>query len=55
MKKNKKTIAFFNGFYIPHLGGVERYTNKLSERLKENYNIIVITTNDSNTKNYLME
>ena len=52
MKKNKKTIAFFNGFYIPHLGGVERYTNKLSERLKENYNIIVITTNDSNTKNY---
>lgn len=52
MKKNKKTIAFFNGFYIPHLGGVERYTNKLSERLKENYNIIVVTTNDSNTKNY---
>ncbi len=51
MKKNKKTIAFFNGFYIPHLGGVERYTSKLSEQLKENYNIIVVTTNDSNTKN----
>lgn len=51
MKKNKKTIAFFNGFYIPHLGGVERYTSKLSEQLKEKYNIIVITTNDSNTKN----
>ena len=51
MKKNKKTIAFFNGFYIPHLGGVERYTSNLSEQLKENYNIIVVTTNDSNTKN----
>ena len=51
MKKNKKTIAFFNGFYIPHLGGVERYTSKLSEQLKENYNIIIVTTNDSNTKN----
>lgn len=50
MKKNKKTIAFFNGFYLPHLGGVERYTNKLSEQLKEKYNIIVVTTNDSNTK-----
>ena len=32
MKRNKKTIVFFNGFYIPHLGGVERYTNKLSEQ-----------------------
>lgn len=50
MKKNKKTIAFFNGFYIPHLGGVERYTSKLSEQLKSKYNIIVITSNDSNTK-----
>lgn len=48
----KKTVAFFNGFYIPHLGGVERYTNKLSEKLKEKYNIIIVTTNDSNTKNY---
>ena len=50
--KRKKTIAFFNGFYIPHLGGVERYTNKLSEQLQKKYNIIIVTTNDSNTKNY---
>ena len=50
MKKNKKTIVFFNGFYIPHLGGVERYTSKLSEQLKKKYNIIVVTSNDSDTK-----
>lgn len=50
MKKTKKTIAFFNGFYIPHLGGVERYTSKLSEQLQKEYNIIVVTTNDSDSK-----
>ena len=42
MKKNKKTIAFFNGFYIPHLGGVERYTSKVVEILKKKYNIIIV-------------
>lgn len=51
MKKNKKTIVFFNGFYIPHLGGVERYTSKLVEELKKNYNIIIVTTNDNDYKN----
>ena len=48
MKKTKKTIAFFNGFFIPHLGGVERYTSKVIEILKKDYNIIIITTNDNN-------
>ena len=51
MKKNKKTVAFFNGFYIPHLGGVERYTSKVIEQLQNEYNVIVITTNDSNYAN----
>lgn len=54
MKKNK-TIAIFNAFYLPHLGGVERYTNKIVEILKENYNIIIVATNDDNTKNYIKE
>lgn len=54
MKKNK-TIAFFNAFYLPHLGGVERYTNKIVEKLKKNYNIIIVTTNDDNTYNYSKE
>ncbi len=47
MEKNKKCIAFFNGFYIPHLGGVERYTSKVIEQLQKDYNIIVVTTNDN--------
>ena len=51
MKKSKKTIAFFNGFYIPHLGGVERYTSKVVEILKKDYNIIIVTTNDNNYPN----
>lgn len=52
MKKNRKTIAFFNGFYIPHLGGVERYTSKIIEQLQKDYNIIVVTTNDNNYDSY---
>ena len=51
MKKNKKTIVFFNGFYIPHLGGVERYTSKIIEQLQKEYNVIVVTTNDNNYVN----
>lgn len=41
----EKKIVFFNGFYLPHLGGVERYTNKLCEELKKYYKIIIVTTN----------
>lgn len=47
MAKNK-TIAFFNGVYLPHLGGVERYTFELANRLKEDYNVVVITSNTDN-------
>lgn len=52
MKLNRKTIVFFNGFYIPHLGGVERYTSKLVEQLKKYYNIIIVTSNDNNYEKY---
>lgn len=48
----KKTIAFFNAFYIPHLGGVEKYTNKIVEELKKDFNIIIVTTNDNNHLSY---
>lgn len=52
MKKDrKKTIAIFNGFYLPHLGGVERYTSKLIEQLTD-YNIIIVTTNNDNYSDY---
>ena len=40
-----KTIAFFNGYYLPHLGGVETYTEKLATELKKmGYRIVVVTS-----------
>ncbi|MBR1801615.1 glycosyltransferase family 4 protein [Candidatus Saccharibacteria bacterium] len=48
MTKNKKTIVFFNGVYLPHLGGVERYTFELANRLKDAYNIYIVTSNTEN-------
>ena len=30
-----KTIAIFSGYYLPHVGGVERYTHNLSKKLSE--------------------
>lgn len=40
-----KTIAIFSGYYLPHLGGVERYTYNLSKKLKEmGYKIIIVTS-----------
>lgn len=50
--KNKPTIVIFNGFYLPHLGGVERYTSNLVEKLKKYYHIIIVTSNDSSLKEY---
>ena len=48
----EKKIVFFNGFYLPHLGGVERYTNKLCEQLKKYYKIIIVTTNHNKNKEH---
>lgn len=40
-----KTIAIFSGYYLPHLGGVERYTYNLAKKLKNlGYKIIIITS-----------
>lgn len=40
-----KKIAIFTGYYLPHLGGVERYTHNLVKQLKKmGYETIIITT-----------
>ena len=40
-----QTIAIFSGYYLPHLGGVERYTYNLALKLKKmGYKIIIITS-----------
>lgn len=47
MTKRPK-IAIFAGYFAPHMGGVERYTEKLSGALaKLGYEVIVVTSNDS--------
>ena len=48
----KKHIVFFNGFYLPHLGGVERYTSNLVNKLKKYYNITIVTTGKSSEKSF---
>ena len=40
-----KTIALFSGYYLPHIGGVERYTYNLAQQFKMmGYRVIVVTT-----------
>lgn len=48
-----KTIGIFTGYFIPHLGGVERYVDKLSGALQRiGYRVVVITTSDGTQKEY---
>ncbi len=43
-----KTIAIFSGYYLPHLGGVERYTYNLAKRLTHMGNKVIIITSQYN-------
>ncbi|MBD5854211.1 glycosyltransferase family 4 protein [Lactococcus lactis] len=41
----KKTIAIFSGFYLPFLGGIERYTYNIVQKFVERgYNVVIVTT-----------
>ena len=41
-----KKIAIFSGYHLPHLGGIERYTKNLSDKLVENgYQVSIISSN----------
>lgn len=49
----QKKIILFSGFYLPFLGGIERYTNKLSmELIKLGYKPIIVTTNHASLPSY---
>ena len=49
-----KTIAIFSGYVLPHLGGVERYTDNLTrEFINKGYKVIVVTSNYLNEKDYV--
>lgn len=44
-----KKIAIFTGYFLPHLGGVERYTDKLCVELHRlGYETVIVTTNHDN-------
>ena len=51
MAKNK-TVLLFSGFYIPHLGGVERYTEGFAKELAKDHKVIIITSNVPQAKNH---
>jgi glycosyltransferase involved in cell wall biosynthesis len=49
----KKKIGIFTAYYIPHLGGVERYVDKLSAALvKLDYEVVIVTSNHDELKSY---
>lgn len=51
-----KTIAIFSGYHLPHLGGIERYTDNLSKELvKKGYKVIIISSDFQFDKNYESE
>lgn len=53
MPRISKKIGIFVGYFVPHVGGVERYTDKLSTALKKlGYEIVIVTFNDNNSKEY---
>ena len=51
-----KTIAIFSGYHLPHLGGIERYTDNLSKELvKLGYKVIIISSDYQFDGNYKKE
>lgn len=53
----KKKIIIFTGYYIPHLGGVERYVDKLSEELSSiGHEVVIVTSlHDNSLKDVSVE
>ena len=51
-----KTIAIFSGYHLPHLGGIERYTDNLSKELvKKGYKVIIISSDYQFDREYIKE
>lgn len=48
-KASLGTIAFFSGFSLPHIGGVETYTRRLAaELVRRGYRVLVVSFNYNN-------
>lgn len=47
-------IAIFSGYFPPHLGGVERYSDKLADALQVlGHEVVIVTSNDSDEANHV--
>ena len=47
--KKKKEIIIFSGYFLPFLGGIERYTDMLSKNLiDQNCNVTIVSSNYNN-------
>ena len=50
--KRSKNIIIFSGYHLPHLGGIERYTDNLSLELKKDgWNVTIVSSNYDNFEN----
>lgn len=47
MEKSMRKICIFSAQYLPHMGGVERYTYNLAKKLKENGDQVVVVTSNT--------
>lgn len=46
----KKAFCIFSAQYLPHMGGVENYTDNLSKKLAERgYRVVIVTLNNTNS------
>lgn len=53
MKPGVKKIGIFMGYFLPFLGGIERYVDKLSTALsKLGYEIVIVTSKHDNLPSY---
>ncbi len=49
----EKVVVFFTGYFLPFLGGIERYTDKLAGSLRGfGYKVVIITSNHDNLPSF---
>lgn len=49
MEKKNKSILIFSGYHLPHLGGIERYTDNLAQEFKRmGWDVTIVSSNYDN-------
>jgi len=51
MEKKNRSLLIFSGYHLPHLGGIERYTDNLAKEFKRvGWDITIVSSNYDNLK-----